>query len=105
MIILIENLTFEAILGVLDIERQKPQKLVFDAKIKYDYQDDYLNYVEIINLVINEIQQNQYYLLEEALEDLNLKLKKTFSSITTLTLSLKKPQIIPDVVVGVQIIR
>ncbi|RDU59722.1 dihydroneopterin aldolase [Helicobacter marmotae] len=102
----IENLCFEAIIGVLPQERIKPQKLIIEAHITYIYDDEcYLNYAKICEQIEHYIQSNTYGLLESALIDISHKLKAHFSNITHLTLCIKKPQILAPCVVGASITK
>ncbi|MCE3047144.1 dihydroneopterin aldolase [Helicobacter kayseriensis] len=103
MILLIEQLELEIIIGILPIEREKAQKIIIDAELEYDYQGEYLNYVEIVELFSFELEQNQYGLLEEALQDLSHKLKQKFSQLKKISLSIKKPHILSNCIVGAKI--
>lgn len=103
MTILIENLKIEAIIGVLPFEREKPQKIIIDAELNYSYDGEYLDYVEIVEFITQTLQKEKYEILEVALQDLKQKLKIKFSTLTHLTLSIKKPDILSDCVVGVKI--
>ncbi|RDU70035.1 dihydroneopterin aldolase [Helicobacter cholecystus] len=103
MTLLIENLSFKAIVGILPSERVKEQNIIINAEFSYEYKGEYLNYVEIVEFLKTEFQNNAYGLLEEALEDLKVKIAISFPSITHYTLSIKKPEILSDCVVGVKI--
>lgn len=103
MILLIEKLELEVIIGILPFEREKSQKIIIDAELEYDYKGEYLSYVKIVDFLSLEFKKNQYGLLEEALQDLSSKLKQNFPSLTKISLSIKKPDILPNCVVGVKI--
>lgn len=104
MCILIKDLNFEAIIGILPEERQKPQKINISAKIKYRYKDskDYLDYVKVANTIMECVQTKQYGLLEEALNDIAATCFKTFKKIKTLTLYIEKPDILQHCKVGMR---
>ena len=103
MTILIETLTFDAIIGILDSERITPQQIIIDCIIGYEYeQNSFINYAEVTSHIQESIQKNQFFLIEEALQSLGLSLKKQFPSIHTLTLTLRKPDILSNCTVGVQ---
>ena len=103
MTILIENLTFDSIIGILEAERVTPQKVIINCIINYDYtQNTFINYAEVSDHIQNSIQINEFYLIEEALQSLGSSLKKEFSSILTLSLTLRKPNILSNCTVGVQ---
>ncbi|WP_027327119.1 dihydroneopterin aldolase [Helicobacter pametensis] len=103
MILLIERLELEVIIGILSFEREKRQKIIIDAELEYDYCGEYLNYVEIVDFLSLEFEKNRYGLLEEALQDLNSKLRQNFPTLTKISLSIKKPDILPNCVVGVKV--
>jgi len=103
MTILIENLTFDSIIGILASERVTPQKVIIDCIISYHYtQNSFINYAEVTAHIQNSIQKNQFFLIEEALQSLASSLKKEFSSVSTLSLTLRKPNILTNCTVGVQ---
>ncbi|MDQ1298802.1 MAG: 7,8-dihydroneopterin aldolase/epimerase/oxygenase [Campylobacterota bacterium] len=103
MTILIENLTFDTIIGILETERVTPQKVIMDCVINYHYaQNVFINYVQVSDHIQNSLQKNNFLLIEEALQSLGTSLKKEFSSISTLSLTLRKPDILSNCTVGVQ---
>lgn len=103
----IENLRFEAIIGVLDSERLAPQPVIVESCIDYLYtpEQDYLNYATICDFIREKIQTQGYELLESALLDLSRALKAEFPRIQRLTLCIKKPQILAPSVVGVSMTK
>lgn len=100
MTLLIQNLILEVIIGILPFEREKPQKIQLDMELDYDYNGEYLNYVEIIDFISTELKEQKYRLLEEALQDLIAKLKLAFPLILCVSLSIKKPDILSNCIVG-----
>jgi dihydroneopterin aldolase len=103
MTILIENLTFDSIIGILESERLAPQKVIIDCIINYHYtQDTFINYAQVSDHIQKSIQKNEFFLIEEALQSLGSSLKKEFSTISTLSLTLRKPDILDNCTVGVQ---
>lgn len=103
MTLLLENLSFKTIIGILPDERIYEQMISINGEFSYEYSGEYLNYVDIVEFLKTEFQNNQYRLLEEALEDLKAKIQASFPAITHYTLSVKKPEILSDCVVGVKI--
>lgn len=102
MTILIENLSFDTIIGILDHERLTPQKIQIECIIDYDYQPGaFINYAEVASLIESCMQTEKFELIETALETLAALLKQRFSSINTLDLSIRKPEILPNCTVGV----
>lgn len=102
MTLIIQNLSLEVIIGILPFERENPQKIDLDMELDYDYRGKYLNYVEIVDFVSLELKERKYRLLEEALEDLIAKLKIHFPMILAVSLSIKKPDILSNCIVGVR---
>lgn len=103
MKILIENLTFESIIGILDFERTTPQKVHIDCTIEYPYSDgNFINYAEVAETIEMTMHQEQFELIETALEVLSTTLKNQFPLIKELSLTIRKPTILPHCSVGVQ---
>jgi len=102
MTIHIESLSFDAIIGILDNERHTPQRVIIDATIDYDYtQDKFINYADIATLIKSMIQQAEYKLLEEALEDISKRIIDNYSQINSLFLKISKPDILSNAIVSV----
>lgn len=103
MKILIENLTFDAIIGILDFERTDPQQVQIDCTIDYTYADaNFINYADVTQLIEKTVKTEQFELIETALEVLAEKLKDSFPLIQMLSLTFHKPNILPNCTVGVQ---
>jgi dihydroneopterin aldolase len=103
MKILIENLTFDTIIGILDFERLTPQKVHIDCIIDYSYtHGDYINYADVAYIIQMTMEKEQFKLIETALEILSITLKNHFSLIHSLSLTIRKPDILPNCIVGVQ---
>lgn len=103
MTILIEKLTFDTIIGILENERITPQQVVIDCMINYHYaQNIFINYADVTNHIIQSVQKKQFFLIEDALQSLSHSLKEEFTSIAKLSLTLRKPDILAHCTVGVQ---
>ncbi len=104
MEISIQNLTFGAIIGLLEHEKKIPQKIIINIKIKYDYdKDNFLDYAEVTKLVKSTIKFEKFELLEEALETLCEVIKTKFPQTKQIKLKILKPDILQDCTVGVKI--
>ncbi len=101
--IYIENLTVDAVMGILDFEREKEQKIVMDLEIEYEFSKTYLDYKEIADFVSDRIVEKKFFLIEEALQDLAETLKEKFPPISYLKVKITKPNILKNCVVGVEI--
>jgi len=103
MTIHIEELTFECIIGILDFERLKPQKVIIDLTIDYNYNysdDFFINYAEVITLLKEDMIKSRYELLETALNELEKRLLLNYPQIKSFTLKISKPDILNDVKVA-----
>lgn len=91
----IDNLTLNVIIGLLDFERDRPQKVIVDLKISYDYSnEEFLNYADIAQEIELELQEKKYELLEEALLGVKNRLYLLYPNIKTLKLQISKPDIL-----------
>ncbi len=101
----IHNFVFETILGILEFERLKPQKISVDLDLFYTELPNkaYLDYMEIQELIEEMMQEKQYLLIEDALKDLSHVLKTCYSGISELYLKISKLEISPDSQVGASV--
>lgn len=101
MIIHIEDLTFDVIIGLLDFERDKPQRVIINLKASYQYTDEqFIDYADIVVLVKEKLKVERYTLLENALLGIKEILYATYPHIETLTLKISKPDILSDCTVS-----
>ena len=103
--IVIENLEFDAIIGILDKERKKAQKVIVNAYIEYEKKDKFVDYAKVCEIIQKSIKQKQFLLIEDALEYIVNLLKETFPQIKSIHLIIKKPEILSNALVGVDILR
>ncbi|KNE14219.1 FolB domain-containing protein [Helicobacter pylori] len=101
----IYNLVFETILGILEFERLKPQKISVNLDLFYTQLPNkaYLDYIKIQELIQKMMQENQYLLIEDALKDLSHALKTRYSEISELHLKISKLEISPNSQVGASV--
>jgi len=97
MFIHIDTLAFETIIGLLDFERDRPQRVIVDLEASYDYNhENFINYADIILHIQNELKEKKYTLLEEALLGLKERLHNHYPPLKTLKIKISKPDILPD---------
>lgn len=97
MTIHIEALTFDVIIGLLDFERDRPQRVIIDLEASYEYKDDvFIDYADIVREIKNELKVKRYKLLENALLGLKELLCTTYPQLQTLVLKISKPDILPE---------
>ncbi len=101
MTIHIEDLKFQCIIGILDFERVTPQDVILNLDINYNYKNGFINYAQIVEILKEIMIKNEFLLIEEALESINLKLIKEFSSIKSIKIKLTKPSILKGCKVSV----
>ncbi|MGL2643746.1 FolB domain-containing protein [Helicobacter pylori] len=99
------NFVFETILGILEFERLKPQKISVDLDLFYTQlpNKSYLDYMEIQEIIQNTMREKQYFLIEDALKDLSHVLKTRYKEITELYLKISKLEISPNSQVGASV--
>lgn len=103
MTIRIEELRFEAVIGLLDFEREQEQTVVVDLELDYDYETGaYLDYASIAEEVVTHIRQKRYELLEEALLGLERLLGSRHPEIRRFDCRITKPHILPHARVSVR---
>lgn len=101
MTIHIEELKFQTIIGILDFERLQAQDVVINLQIDYDYSDVFINYADVCIFLKQTMHSQKFLLIEDALRELKLLLKKEFKQINKLQLKITKPSILPDCKVSV----
>ncbi|GAA8062226.1 dihydroneopterin aldolase [Helicobacter pylori] len=101
----IHNLVFETILGILEFERLKPQKISVNVDLFYTELPNkaYLDYMEIQEIIQNTMREKQYFLIEYALKDLSQILKTRYKEISELFLKISKLEISPNSQVGASV--
>ncbi len=101
----IQNFELQAIVGIVDFERTTPQKVEVEIEIEYERNDRFVDYVEVTELVKTLLIEEEYGLLEDALEDIAKKLHLKFPEMKSLNLKLFKPEILSPIKVGVELLK
>ena len=97
MIIEIENLRFDTIIGILDFERVKKQQVIVNLKAKYKYKKgNFINYVDLSNIIKDSMNNKKFELLEDAIEYISNKIETKYPQIESLYLKITKPDILND---------
>ena len=105
MTIHIEDLSFKCIIGLLDFERDNPQEVIINLELDYDYKDEFINYAEVSALIKTHLQEKEYELLEDALENLFNLISQNFPLTKKLHIKITKPNILPNCRVSVSNIK
>lgn len=95
----INKLTFKCIIGILDFERIKKQRVIVNISFEYEFSKDFfIDYAEVSTLIKNTMKEKQFLLLEDAILDLeNILLNKY--PIKNLHIKISKPDILKNCVV------
>ena len=102
MTIHIDALTLDVIIGLLDFEREKQQRVIIDLEAEYAYKDeDFIDYADITLLIENELRSERYKLLEEAIIGIKTLLCFTYPQLKTLKLKITKPDILKQCQVAI----
>jgi dihydroneopterin aldolase len=100
----IENLTFDCIIGILESERIKEQKVVVNLSFEYFFDEvkkDFIDYVKVASLIENNMKAGRFFLIEDAILFLRKELKNRFE-LKNLWLKITKPDIMPNCIVSVE---
>ena len=92
----IENLEFKCIIGILDFERVKKQKVIVNLSFDYEFKDNlFINYAEVSDLIKTTMKKRKFLLLEDAIISLKEIIDIKYS-ISNLKLKITKPDILKD---------
>ncbi|CAM3839276.1 dihydroneopterin aldolase [Arcobacter cloacae] len=98
----ISNLTFKCIIGILDFERIKKQKVVINLSFEYNFSnDDFINYATVAELVEKTMKKEKFLLLEDAILHLETLLNNSYN-ISNLKIKISKPNILKNCVVSLE---
>ena len=96
----ISDLTFKCIIGILDFERIKKQKVVVNLSFEYEFSKDmFINYAEISKLIEKTIKKKKFLLLEDAILHLETLLNNNYQ-ISNLKIKISKPDILKNCIVS-----
>lgn len=99
----ISSLTFDCIIGILDFERETPQKVILDISFEYDYNNSssFIDYSIIAKDVENIMIEQKFELLEDAIIFLENYFKKNYKT-TNLKIKISKPNILSNCIVSLE---
>ena len=101
MTIHIESLQVDAIIGLLDFERELEQRVTIDLEATYTYEDQcFINYADLAEKITKQIIKKRYELLEDALLDLQSDIVAVYPEIQKLKLKISKPDILKNCTVA-----
>jgi len=97
--VFIENLHFKTIIGVLEFEREIPQKIRVDAEF---IGKDFINYAQACEFIEMKFHEMKFALVEDALDFFALEFKALFPSLKEFSMKITKKEIIKNAKVGVK---
>lgn len=102
MKIKIKNLTFNCIIGILDFERVKKQKVIINLSFNYKFknQNSFIDYSQIAKKVEKTMKKKKFLLIEDAIIHLEKNLNKNYP-IKNLKIKITKPNIMKNCEVSV----
>ena len=96
----ITDLTFNCIIGILDFERIKKQKVIINISFEYDFSKDlFIDYSEISTLVKKTMKEQKFLLLEDAILYIESLLQNSYK-IHNLKIKISKPNILKNCIVS-----
>ena len=97
----IKDLNFKCIIGILDFEREKKQKVIVNLTFEYKFKKNiFIDYSEISSLVEKEMKKNKFLLIEDAIIFLRAKLYNMYK-LNNLNITISKPNILKNCIVSV----
>ena len=98
----ISNLTFKCIIGILDFERIKKQKVIINLSFEYEFsKNSFINYAEVSELLEKTMKKEKFLLLEDAIVYIE-NLLNTSYNINNLKIKISKPNIFKNCVVSLE---
>ena len=95
----INDLTFKCIIGILDFERVKKQRVVVNLSFKYKFtKDNFIDYSEVSSLIKDIMKKKKFLLLEDAILYIENKLNNIYK-VNKFNISISKPDILKDCIV------
>ena len=103
MKILIENLSFDCIIGILDFERENLQKVIIDISFKYNYKDSssFIDYSIVSKELEDIMKEKKFELLEDAIIYLENYLIQKYP-LKKLKIKISKPNILTNCIVSLR---
>ncbi len=101
MTIHIESLEISCIIGILDLEREREQRVIVDIDAQYLDDQNFVDYSKIVESVVQKMKKQKYLLIEDALIDLKSMILNDYKQITKLKIKISKPDIIKNCTVAV----
>lgn len=105
MKIIIKNLQFECIIGILDFERKTPQTIKINATFTCKDKPMAIDYAKVVEIIKKLFEKEKFFTVEKALKIVHVELKERFPAIKKAKISLFKPTILPHCNVGAKLCK
>ena len=100
--VFVDSLEFDTIIGLLDFERVKTQKIRISMEFKaYEF----IDYADVCKITQEEFNKQKFYKVEDALEYFSVKFKELYPTLEQLYMKISKINIIPNAKVGAKIVK
>ena len=97
----IKELSFKCIIGILDFERVKKQKVVVNISFEYKFKKDiFIDYSEVSSYIESKMKKKKFLLIEDAIIYFDTKLYKLYK-LSNLQIKISKPDILKNCIVSV----
>jgi 7,8-dihydroneopterin aldolase/epimerase/oxygenase len=97
----ITDLTFKCIIGILDFERIKKQRVIINSSFEYEFsKDSFIDYAEVSALIKTTIKKKKFLLLEDVILHLEEILTNKYP-IKNLHIKISKPDILKNCIVSI----
>lgn len=97
----IKELSFKCIIGILDFERVKKQKVVVNISFEYKFKKDiFIDYSEVSSFIESKMKKKKFLLIEDAIIYFDTKLYKLYK-VNNLQIKISKPDILKNCIVSV----
>lgn len=92
----IKNLSFKCIIGILDFERKKKQRVIINCSYQYTFKDDvFVDYSKVANEIETIMKKKKFLLLENAIINISKKINKNYK-IKNFKIEIEKPNILKN---------
>jgi 7,8-dihydroneopterin aldolase/epimerase/oxygenase len=102
MTVFVKNLRVSTIIGIYEKEREVEQSVCVDIEANYDYNKSskIIDYEKMAKAVERCLKRKKFRLAEDACIFLADFLKERFDPITSIEISISKPEAVPNCLVG-----
>ncbi len=100
----ISDLSFNCIIGILESERIKEQRVVINLSFEYFFDEEkkeFIDYSKVASFVELTMIEEKFFLIEDAILFLRKKLKNDYP-MKNLWIKISKPEIMPNCIVSVE---